>query len=389
MTDVALFALLLVAVAIGFFFGRLRRKDEEGDEDTEVQAQYIRGLNYLLNEQPDAAIDTFIDSLDVTPSTLETHLALGNLLRKRGEVGRAIKIHQNLLARPRLDPERSQQVQLELARDYMKSGLLDRAELLLRELADSASYPLRTECQEYLIEIYRDEKEWAKAIEVISRLPGRRFTRIPERWRLVQAHFYCELAAESLARSDYLAARRHLRAAMAADRQSARASLLLAELEINLGHHREAVKALKQVFYQDPAMLPEALPMLETCYRHGGLLPQLREYLQELLNQGASLSVAIRLAELMVATEGPEAAAQFLRGYILQNPTIAGVRQLLHLQCTAQREPGQQWLQLEQMLDELNRQHPRYRCLSCGFAGHRLHWLCPSCKTWGSVKPVD
>lgn len=389
MIDWALLVLVLVAIAIGFALGR-RSKHLPADSDAPaLEPHYIQGLNYLLNEQPDEAIDTFIDALEVNKETLETHLALGNLLRKRGEVGRAIKIHQNLLARPGLGSEQSRQVQLELARDFIKSGLLDRAEMLLKELIETSVHPIRTQCLEYLVEIYRDEKEWQNGIEMINQLPSRRFSRLSDEWRLIQSHFYCELAEEALRRSDYLNARRQLRSASLADKQSARVSLLLAELEYRLGQYKDAIRALKQVFHQDPALLPEALPLLMTCHRATGRLPELRAYLNELLEQGASTPVVMVLADLMVKEEGPTEAAQFLGQRVSGSPSLKAAGQILSLELAGAASPPEGMVMANSVIRRLQKTAPQYRCHSCGFGGQQMHWLCPSCKTWGSIKPVE
>jgi lipopolysaccharide assembly protein B len=389
MMDWGLLVVLLVAIALGFALGRRSKKIIDEPELPSLEPHYIQGLNYLLNEQPDAAIDTFIDALEVNSETLETHLALGNLLRKRGEVGRAIKIHQNLLARPGLGKDQGRQVQLELARDFVKAGLLDRAEMLLKELVETSAHPVRTQCLEYLIEIYRDEKEWRKGIEAIAQLPSRRFSRLPDRWRRVQSHFYCELAQAALDKSDYLGARRQLKAAFVAEKQSARASLLLAELEYRLSQYGEAIKALKQVFHQDPSLLPEALPLLVTCYRAMSRTPQLKEYLLTLLSQGASMPVVVVVAELIEREDGAQVAANFLSEHLSINSNLNAADKMLRLQLSA-ASAGTEGLEMaSRAISGIQKEAHVYRCQSCGFGGQKMHWLCPGCKTWGSVKPVE
>jgi lipopolysaccharide biosynthesis regulator YciM len=389
MIDWALLILVLVAIAIGFALGRRSSYLPEDADEPSLQPHYIQGLNYLLNEQPDAAIDSFIDNLAVNSETLETHLALGNLLRKRGEVGRAIKIHQNLLARPGLGAEQSRQVQLELSRDFIKSGLLDRAEMLLKELVATATPAERVLCIEYLIEIYREEKEWQAGIEMINKLPSRRFSRLPDEWRAVQSHFYCELAEEALKRSDYLTARRHIREASLAHKQSARASLLQADLDYRLGQYKEAIKVLKHVYYQDSALLPEALPLLTTCHRALGSIPQLRHYLNELLEYRASIPVVLALTELIVREEGAETAAAFLSTHAAHSPSLKVAEMMLSLQLASYDSPPEGMVMADKIVRRLQKAAPQYRCNSCGFAGQKMHWLCPSCKTWGSIKPVE
>jgi len=391
--DWLMLSLLLVAVALGYWLGWRTRARLVAEPEVGIQAHYIQGLNYLLNEQQDAAIDTFIVALDVNAETLETHLALGNLLRKRGEVGRAIKIHQNLLARPGLSVAHAQQVQLELARDYMSSGLLDRAETLLQELVEDVAPALRVVCLEYLIEIYRDEKEWLKAIAAVNQLASRRFSRLPEQWRVMQGHFYCELAAEALERADYLVARRHLRSALVSDKQSARSNLLLAELERKLDRHAEVVRVLKQIPSQNPHYISEALPLLYEGHKALGSLPSLYRYLRSLVEEFPQPSIVLMLAELVAQHEGEPAAVSFIAERMQQAPTLRGVGQMLSLQLSdAAQTTGvvsEGVLAADSLIRGLQQQAPNYRCKACGFSGKQMHWLCPSCKTWGSVRSID
>ncbi|MBR9910090.1 MAG: lipopolysaccharide assembly protein LapB [Gammaproteobacteria bacterium] len=389
MFDWGLLLLLLAAIAIGYFLGLRSRRQNSAKSGPTFEPHYIQGLNYLLSERQDAAIDTFIDALEVNSDTLETHLALGNMLRKRGEVDRAIKIHQNLLARPGLGEEQSLQVQLELARDFIRAGLLDRAELLLLELMNTSSAALRSQCLQDLIEIYRDEKEWQKGISAINQLSGRRFSRLQDKWRRVQAHYYCELAEEALQRSDYLVARRLLRSAMGADKQSARASLLLGRLELRLGQPVEALKALKQVFYQDAALVGEALPIIAECYAEMGATAELAAYLDERLAESGSVAIALARAQLLRTEQGAQAAAEFLGQQRAPGLSLQAAGTLLHYQLEGQSCPDTGLQTAAAVVDRLLKALPQYRCQQCGFGGQQLHWLCPSCKTWGAVKPVD
>lgn len=389
MLDWRLFGLLFVAVALGYLFGRRSSvRDEDDFSVSFLEPHYIRGLNYFLNDQPDQAIDTFIGALDVNSETLETHLALGGLLRKRGEVGRAIKVHQNLLARSGLPEVRSHQIQLELARDYMSSGLFDRAEVLLQELSNVADDLIRKQCLTYLIEIYRDEKEWLKGIDVINRLTVRRFSRLPEEWRLRLNHFYCELAQAALDEADYLNCRKYVKQAMAADKNSIRASLVLAQLESQLGNYRDAIKYLKQAPFQDPAFLPEVIPVLVSCYKHLGSNKELKAYLEGLLDSHHHACVVLALAEIVVKESGRQAAVEFIVEHIESVPTLATVKQMLALQLASNAQ--EKTLEMADLaISNLQISHSLYRCHSCGFGGKHLHWLCPSCQSWGTVKPAE
>lgn len=389
MADIGLLLLLFVAIAIGFFIGRRSGTANSKINYPSLQPHYLQGLNYLLNERQDAAIDTFIDALDVNSETLETHLALGNLLRKRGEVDRAIKIHQNLLARPGLGEDQSEQVQLELARDFIKAGLFDRAELLLEELIESNQQAMRYQCLQHLIEIYRDEKDWLKGIGAINQISGRRFSRIKEDWRLIQSHFYCELAEDAIQRNDFLSARRHLKSAITVDRHSVRSSFLLGELEYHLGQFKDALRAYKQVYDQDPELLSEALPHIQRCYEHLGQQAQFRSYLQDILNRGDCVSCVLYMADLINAKEGSLVAAQYLADQPICAGSLSAARKMLSYQPVKQGVSIDGAVMLESVLKKIELSSPQYRCRQCGFGGQQLHWLCPGCKTWGSVKPVE
>lgn len=388
--DVGLFILLLVAIAIGFYLGRRsrRRQSQETGENALSQG-YFKGLNFILNEQADHAVDTFIEALEVNAETLDTHLALGNLLRRKGEVDRAIKVHQNLLARPGLNAHQLHQSQLELARDFIKAGLLDRAECLLRELVET-SPEFKNTCLEHLVEIYRDEKEWEKAIHAVNLMVGRRFTKMPQQWGVVQAHFCCELAEEALENSDYLSARRHLKQALGYDRASVRASLVWGGMEYRLGHYREALKILVRISQQDPDYLPEAVDLICQCYESLGDTKGLYRYLMQALEDFPSNSLILKIADKICQRQDDVAAAGFIGKQLKQRPSIKGLSRLIELHLAHSQGAAQENLQLlKQLVDKLLIAKPAYRCQRCGFTGNHLHWLCPTCKSWGSVKAIQ
>lgn len=398
MSDTLLFLLLVVAIGIGYGLGRWSRRIKPlhikpgGVKALPLDSEYIRGLNYLLNDETDAAVDTLTQVLPVTSQTLETHLALGALLRRRGEVGRAIRVHQNLVARPSLGKLEQQRAQLELARDYVQAGVLDRAENLLQELVETAEHSVRVVCLEHLAEIYRDEREWEKAIHTVDLLSGRRFAKLPPKWRVIQSHFCCELAEEALERSDYLSVRRRLKQALEYDRDSVRASILLGELEYRLGHYREALKALKRIPEQDPDYIPEGLPLLVSSYERTGRLAELSKYLDQLMAEYPSSSLMMLIAEQVRQAQGESAAVSYMGGQLALRPSLKGVGKFLDFHWRYKESSGAdadgKSAAIRLLVDALIESKASYSCHSCGFSGNQLHWLCPSCKSWGSVKPV-
>ena len=389
MPDLLMLGLLFVSIAIGYFLGRRFSYQKSLDHEAPAyDKNYFKGLNLLLNEQPDAAIDTFIESLDVNSETLETHLALGNLLRRQGEVDRAIRIHQNLLARPGLTINQQHLAQLELARDYVKAVLLDRAETLFKELVEQSDV-LRDISLEHLIEIYRDEKEWANAINTVEHLAGKRLSKVPLKWRCAQAHFCCELAEIALGKNDYLSARRHLKAALNYDKNLVRASLIWGQLEYQLGNSREALKILKKIPQQDSNYLNEALELFVKCYVQLDDRAGLRQYISQLQGEYPSNSLVLELTKIIRSSEGDLAAADYIGSQLKQRPSLQGLSQLLELYLENSKEKSQNnLLLLKQLVDQLIEKKPTYQCSQCGFTGNQLHWLCPSCKSWNTIKAI-
>ncbi|WP_250462672.1 lipopolysaccharide assembly protein LapB [Microbulbifer litoralis] len=390
MVDLTFFFFLLAAIAIGWLLGRrsVRKKVVRDDQQQTLAQSYAQGLNYLLNERHDDAIDKFIDALEVSSATFDTHLALGNQLRKRGEHDQAIRVHQNLLARPSLARASQQRAQLELARDYIAAGWLDRAERLLQELVENSS-ELRNTSLEHLVEVYRDEREWAKAIHAVNLLHGRRFKRLSAEWAPIQAHFCCELAEEAINTKDYLSARKHIDAALGYDRNSVRANLLWGRLEHLLNRPREAIKVLQRIPRQSPDYIPEILELLITCYEAIGDEKGLDRYLESLLREHPSNSVLIALTERIHQQQSEAAAAEFMGKQLALRPSLRGLGHFIDLHIDSTQGRARENLSLlKTLIDQLIASRPHYRCGNCGFSGNQLHWLCPSCKHWDSVRSV-
>ena len=382
-------SLLLLAVVSWYAGTRYGRRKVEGqDRSRELAQHYFQGINFLLNEQPDQAIDTFIRSVEVTPVTLETHLALGNLMRQKGEMERATRVHQNLLSRPNLSHQQLCQARLELGRDFLKAGVFDRAERLFLELVEDESGELRQASLFHLVHIYRHEQEWEKAIRAADMIDRKRFGRDRDSLAVEQAHFCCELAVQAMAENDLLQARRHLKSALKFNRDSARASILWGDLAMRAENYSEALRRYCAVPEQQLDYLPEVLESVRRCYLElgdrEGFLRQLRGWLQRY--HGASL---LRVAsEEIAAQEGAGQAQVFLADYLRQRPSLKGMRTLLRVSGQT-GEDGDQYIQLlRDTLDALIDGAPTYRCIHCGFKGAQLHWLCPQCERWETVRPV-
>ncbi|APE29572.1 lipopolysaccharide assembly protein LapB [Halomonas aestuarii] len=389
MPDVLLLALLVVAIATGWWLGRReRRRVGEASAPPALSRDYFVGLNYLLNDQQDQAIETFIGALEVNSDTVETHLALGNLFRNRSEADRALKIHQNLLARPTLTTDQSERVQLELSRDFLALGLLDRAERLLQSLLhDGQDDELRGSARRLLVDLLEREREWQAALEVA--LP--RLTRQHDDIRRAAAHWLCELAEQERHSASPVLARRHLRQALATDPRCVRANLLLAAMEQDTGHYRQAIKLLRRVPDQDPAFTSTLLDPLAHAYRLLDDEEGLIQCLRELLEQAPSTAVITLLAETLRHHQGNDQdALALIREQLERQPSLEALHYLLTLyRRHDQAEDDERIALLERHTLSLVSAHPRHRCRRCGFAAERLHWQCPRCRSWGTIKPID
>ena len=393
MTDTLLLLLVFAAVASGWVLGRWQRPSRQVQEDSSLPRQYYQGLNYLLNEQPDVAIDSFIEALEVNSETLETHIAIGNLMRRKGEVERAIRIHQNLLARPSLPRLHVTQAHLELAKDFISAGLFDRAERLLLDLIieapEKADVALRL-----LMDIYQHEREWQKAIAIGRRLLPKRsllkLTQAADKNILVPlAHFCCELAELAIARNDFQEARSQLREAVSFDQNCIRASLLMAQVEYETGNYHKAIRALQRVPEQNRDFVPETLAPLKRCYEKLGQLKAYHQYLHESLERHFSTALLLTIAEGIQSREGDEAAAQFIGEQLKDRPSLKGLAKLVELHIKSSTGSSRENLTILQLLiEQLLQDKPQYQCQHCGFSGKQLHWLCPSCKQWGTMKSI-
>ncbi|MEH6567354.1 MAG: lipopolysaccharide assembly protein LapB [Halopseudomonas sp.] len=386
MQELVFLGLFVAALAIGWFLGR-REAIKVGfmlqPHGSAIDRQYFIGLNYLLNEQPDEAIETFIRALEVNPETVETHIAIGKLFCQRGDVERAIKVHQNLLARPNLTAEQADRVQLELARDYLVVGMHSRAERLLEELGRSSS-SLRGEALGDLVTVYEQQREWAEAVEV-----GLRLLRERPAFAVVLAHYYCEQAEDALQSRDINLAQRHLQAALKIDTGSTRALLTLAELEERQGHTRAVLKLLQRIAIESPDFVPQILPLAKRCADNGDL--DLAAYLDKVLErpEPPMLQTVLARSEELQRHEGDVSAQRFLLTWVQQQPSIGGTLALVKLQMrdVGQMEEGHMGV-IRQLLESLQQQRPQYRCESCGFAGQKLYWQCPTCHGWSSIRPL-
>ncbi len=373
---------LVAALGIGWWMGRRERTKSS---DT-LGPNYYQGLNYLLNEEPDRAVAPFIEDLEVNSDTLETHLALGSLLRRRGELEKAVIVHENILTNAKLEKDVMLNVQLELARDYLLAGLLDRAEDLLLKLSQEEGH-VRREGLKLMLEIYEQEKEWYRAVEIGDLLAIGEDT---EKYERSISHYCCEIAEDLLKLGHTDEAREAISDGIGHDANNARMSLVLGKLELAEKQYVEAIRALQRIKDQDPVYVPESLEPLLAAYQQGvGSLADFRQYLFDCLETTPSISIVLMLATHIRDEDGDEAVAKFIANHLKKNPTIRGLTQLIDLHIDNAHGVSKQNLSiLRSFAEALVANKPAYRCQNCGFDGKKMRWHCPSCKEWGTVQPI-
>jgi len=346
-------------------------------ESRALPRSYFKGLNFLLNEQPDKAIEAFIEVVKVDPETVDLHFALGSLFRRRGEYDRAIRMHQHLLERADLGADQKLQAQMELGQDYLKAGILDRAEEAFSKLEKTNQTVV---ARRFLLQIYEQEKDWPRAIEM---------TKLVETDPRALAQYYCELAASETASSRPDAARRYLSQALDENRKCVRASLQLGDLDKNEARLDEAIEHWKRIESQDPTYLALVAQRLGEAYRGAGRAEDGLRLLAGYLERYPSLDLLDTVFQQTLEAQGADAAYAMVRDELRRNPTLLGLDRLLEAQIIAASSPDKRRdLELvRNLVHGHTRRLARYRCESCGFKARAFHWHCPACGGWETYPP--
>lgn len=351
------------------------------DESSVLPRSYFQGLNFLLNEQQDKAIDAFIEVVKVDPQTVELHFALGSLFRRRGEVDRALRMHLNLVERADLDKDKRQQALFELAQDYLKAGILDRAEELFLDLQDT---PYAKSALDFLLELYQKEKDWLKAIDITRRLSAIS----GEQHGKEAAFFYCELAVAEIARQHTDVARAHLGRALEVHPQAVRATIMLGDLESAVQNHSGAIEIWKRIEQQNPQYLPLVAERMLAAYQHTGDTDAAIVLLRDYLAKYPSLDLMNVLFDAILKRDGAEASYKLVRDELQRNPTLLGLDKLLEarlLEISDDRRADVEMVKT--LVHQRTRSLAMYRCSSCGFKARKFYWHCPACHSWETYSP--
>jgi lipopolysaccharide biosynthesis regulator YciM len=363
-------ALVLAALILGILAGHFGWGKRWPGTLGKLHPDYLTGLDYLVSEQPDRALDMFIKLMDANAETIETHFALGSLYRRRGEVERAIRIHQNLLARKELAPEHREQALLALAQDYLRAGVLDRAEGLFLQVSEVPR--LRASALDALRGVYERQHDWQQALGTYRQLA--RIKAAPR--RTVAAHYLCELATVAIERGDIDSARGLLKEAREEALPFPRAALLGAQIAERESHLDLAVKLLRQALAESPALLQEELPHLLKLVG-----PAERDaILSELVGQ-VELRDIDQLKRLVFAAIAADLGSAA--------PLRASIEKVFSQDATLQAVWQEGPIQSERIAQEIGAllaQAEKYRCNECGFSGRNFYWHCPACHCWDSFE---
>ena len=371
----------LLAFPLFFVLGWLAARIDIRQVVTESRAlpnSYFRGVNFLLNEEPDKAIEAFLEVVRLEPETIDLHFALGGLFRRRGEIDRAIRMHEHLLDRDGLAQEQRLRAMCELGQDYLKAGLLDRAETVFTDLLDTSQ---QARARENLLEIYVQEKDWPKAIDAARVLE--KTTSKPLNAEI--AHFYCERALLEIAKGNAEEARALLETALQENRLSVRANIMLGDIHAAAGQHEDAITSWRLIEAQSASHMALVVDRVLSSYRQLNRLEEGVQWLRVLHARQPSQDLFNTLYLVITETQGAVAANQLAREELRRNPSLRTLDRLLEAQLINAPEQDREWLQVEKSLVQAHSKRlMRYQCSSCGFKAQQYFWRCPACGRWDS-----
>ena len=373
--------LFLLLAAAGWAMGRFGER-EENEAPPPLNIDYLKGLNFLLNEQTDQALEHFLEMVRVDDKTIETHFALGSLFRRRGEVDRAIRIHQNIIARPDLAADQRDQAFYSLARDYQAAGLLDRAEKVFATLAEGSRY--QVQALENLCRIYEQEKDWQKAIEA-----GQRLEQVGGRSLALQiAHYYCELAESAAAEKDYASARAFVKQAQTGRPRTMRGALTRAHIARETDDSATALSLYNRIIAEHTYLIAETLPEIVSIYRREGKVEELDRAIADMIDDDPDMSALVAYTAIVHDLGGITTIDAAVERYMLDEPTLAEFVDLQQLNGAGEGRTGV-LEKVRRALGKLAAATPRYQCQECGFSSQRLLWQCPSCRSWETQRPAS
>ncbi len=373
-------SLAMIPIAIGFLWLLFRTTQTHKQQQSTLSSEYFKGLNYLLNDEQGKALDIFVKLVESNWDTIDTHFALGKIYRKNGEMDKAIKIHQGLIARPSLPEQYRGKILLELGYDYLGAGWFDRAEGLFKEvlIQDEKS----KEARHNLILIYQQEKDWFKAIDIALDL----FAENPAIVGPMIAQYYCQLADIAKTKGDISQLENHANKALSYDENCVRATILLADQAKASADNKKAIKLYESIEKQDAESIILVIDSMLECYANLSSENKLYEYLLELQKRHENLFLQTVIVSVLEKSQGKQAAIEYLSDKIKHQPSLAGIQKLVSYK-EKEIDADEVFVNLDKAISVMQKDSVEYRCQKCGFSTNTHYWLCPSCNRWGRVKP--
>jgi len=378
----ALWLLLPVAAASGWLSAR--RNDGKADRNApDAPSDYFQGVSFLLNQEEDKAIDVFLRVVEVDDDTAETHLALGSLFRQRGEVQRAIRLHKDICERLDLRKKKRDEARLELARDYFAAGMHDWAERNFMQLINERVFV--GQCYEGLIAICERGGEWQRAIE--SAHISQELTGASHGPRIAQYH--CEIAALAKTQGESDKRAQALEDAIKADSCCIRAWVMRAQLAQENADYRSAVRDYEQAIALDDNIVQEVAGPLMDALTACGDEGALRAYIAKLRTRSNSYNMISSASGVLERLENPRSARSFFKEQMMLRPSLRGLQHWTRMEMDSSTGANRKQIStIVNMLDRVMENRPSHACRQCNFKGRQLHWQCPGCHSWDSIRPI-
>ena len=353
-------------------------------ESTDLPSEYFKGLHYLITNQYEKAIEAFDNAIKINNDSLELHFALGGLLRRTGQIDRAINLHINLLEKRELTPNQKDSVKAELAQDYFKAGLYDRAEEILLVLNREKYYQFSLNT---LLEIYVKEREWVKAIETateLEKVSGVTF-------RIAISHYFCEIAVGQILNKKYILGKKTLNKALEESTNCTRANILLGDIYAEEKLYEEAIVYWKKIEFQQPEYLGLVAPKIIVAFQALKKINEGLSILSRFFDIYKLKSLLNVLYETVLKNEGPNQAENIARKELIQRPSLSALDQLFQAQAIGKTNKIDNIELIQQTIKNTIGNRRFYMCNQCGFKARQFHWQCPACNAWESLpsEPAD
>jgi len=378
-----LFWLLLPVAAVAGWFAAKRSDARSKKAFWDYSSDFHQGLNVLLSDQREKPVELFNSGTGADRNTAETHIALGNHYRQRGDMERAVFMHESVINKPELDDDIRAEARLALALDYDSAGLLDRSEDVLKELILSGHH--ESEAYRNLLQIHERQGDWQKAIKIALEASSNNVGELGAR----VAHYHCELALLALKADDLELAQTELSKALLHDPICARALIMMGDTALKASDFETANALYEQVESVRPELMPEIIAKRFEVFERAGESQKLDQYLKKIHGQLNAYSVIRSTREVIAARHNEALADRFFKDQILKRPSLKGLRDWAQDQLALSKPDERDKVQVIcDLLDKVVKDKPAYRCTSCGFQGNVMHWRCPSCGRWDSVSTI-